>query len=136
MNVDKLLKQLQQTGITLKVADSGDSLVVSSTPGAMTDELRTAIKKNKQNLIIACCSKVVEYERDNLLGELPKCYQVLPDNTILALYRTLEELGDHVLRVVTKKQGFEKATNLVDAACALAGISAPEYQGTDDEVPF
>lgn len=136
MDIDKLLTQLQQAGITLKVADSGDSLKVTSTPGAMTDEFRTAIKENKQDLIIACCCKIVEYERDNLLGEMPKCYQVLPDGKILALYRSLEELGDHVFRVVTKKHGFARAVNLVDAACALGGIEAPTIQEPGDQFPF
>lgn len=136
MSGDNLLKQLQQAGITLRVADSGDSVMVSSAPGALTDELRTLIKGNKQVLIVASCCRAVEYERDSLLGEMPKCYQVLPDGKILALYRSLEELGDHILRAVTKKQGFKKASSLVDSACALGGIPAPEYRGPEDEMPF
>lgn len=138
----QIIEKLQQLNITLSVADDGQNIVVNSPPGVMTDDLRTAIKENKQDLIKACCHKVVEYERDQLYGQLPKCYQVLPDDKILALYRSLGELGDHVFRAVMAKHNFSNTNDLIDVVKALGGqVTIYEdgviaTQGPGEEIPF
>lgn len=142
MNINQIFEQLRQLNITLRVADDGLNLVVASKPGVMTDDLREAIRANKLDLIEASCHHVVIYEREQLYDQLPKCYRVLLDGKIMALYRSQQELGDHVFRAVMAKHNFKNTDNLVSVAVALGGQVVTVYedcvavQGSDDEIPF
>lgn len=132
MTAAELLKRLNAHGLTLSIADTGQSLNVT---GPLTPDLREVIRLHKSELITALAYKIISYQAANLYEQLPACYHLTDTGQLIAYYRTEAELADHVTRAMAAKRKYQAAPDLASAALALGGEFVPEMS-ENEEIPF
>lgn len=132
MTAAELLKRLNAHGLTLSIADTGQSLNVT---GPLTPDLREVIRLHKAELISRLAYKIISYQVSNLYGQLPACYHLTDTGQVIAYYRNEAELADHVNRAMAAKRKYQAAPDLASAALALGGEFVPEML-PGDTIPF